>query len=477
MTLVLSIARTILLALTALLGLAGSASASSWVRLPVQWTVSPGPLNEWFIGGDAPNPVASLPIDRVAGHWVRFSGTAAQLESGINFWLNVYEAEKRVTARLPTLCAESGTEHRCTTVTWVPASATKVDAVIWASRVAGTASTAVLEVSIDDGAGPGLTDRSQALVATMRARYYRTGEVDWEAIERALSAMPSPPADVDPLPTVARFVLSRLPGNTHSSIVPRSWTKSGAIDEAFPECGLTAGWGIVRLPGFSAIDGPAPARYAAAAHDCLMRAPADTPWVVDLRDNRGGNMYPMIGGIAPLLPAGKLYAFVDGHGAQASRISVGSAGVAEQDQVVGGPTPDVGLRASAPVIVVFGPRCASSCEQVANALAARARTLFVGEPTAGFTSVNEWHPLNDDYVLALTESLTADPCGRVIRDRLTPDVAIAKINDKQIADILADASVATWMAKTIADARHPVSLDELAVRCRQTARFLSESPP
>ena len=54
------------------------------------------------------------------------------------------------------------------------------------------------------------------------------------------------------------------------------------------------------------------ADYVDAAHDVLGAAACG--WIVDLRSNGGGNLYPMLAALAPLLGPGPLLGYRDRHG-------------------------------------------------------------------------------------------------------------------------------------------------------------------
>ena len=215
--------------------------------------------------------------------------------------------------------------------------------------------------------------------------------------------------------------------------------------------------------------GDAPETYAKALHDCLMRGTNKRAWIVDLRPDTGGNMYPMIGGLAPLLPVGKLYAFANGHRVATAQVGIDRGGVTINRQRVFGAL-DAGSRVGPPVIVVFGATCASSCEQTANALAARPRTLFIGEPTAGYLTANTPLLINDAYVMLLTTGYTQDPCGHVLEANLTPDLAVDHVADRSLDDLLALPLVNEWLVRRF---DRPATKAMSASRCGPTSSTAS----
>jgi len=190
--------------------------------------------------------------------------------------------------------------------------------------------------------------------------------------------------------------------------------------------------GQVDIGGFSSVPGPAAKQQMqerAARWQAIIRD-QDTGrrcgWIVDLRGNTGGNMWPMLLGMAPLLRITK-----DGEE------TVGSFATAE------GPSPwqstpsgvrlgtrvvvDLGApgyrlkHVGAPVAVLTGPRTASSGEATVLALRGRPQTRSFGEPTAGVSTANVVRPLVDGSSLVLTTSVMQDRTGKGDGLKITPD--------------------------------------------------------
>ncbi len=190
--------------------------------------------------------------------------------------------------------------------------------------------------------------------------------------------------------------------------------------------------GQVDIGGFSAVPGPAAKQQMqerAKRWQAIIRD-QDTGkrcgWIVDLRSNTGGNMWPMLLGMAPLLRTTK-----------EGEETVGSFATAE------GPSPwqstpsgvrlgarvivDLGApgyrlkHGGAPVAVLIGPLTASSGEATVLALRGRPQTRSFGEHTAGFSTANVVRPLVDGSSLVLTTSVMQDRTGKGDGLKITPD--------------------------------------------------------
>jgi carboxyl-terminal processing protease len=175
-----------------------------------------------------------------------------------------------------------------------------------------------------------------------------------------------------------------------------------------PSGHLAGGAAYLRLPRLPG--GPRLARrYALAGGELVTTLTAAQPagWVVDLRDNTGGNMWPMLAAAAALLPEGVLGYFVLRDGRRlAWSLDGGRVRLDGKPRVrARGPRSRAGL---GPVAVLTSGRTASAAEAVAVAFHGLDRSCLIGQPTAGFTSGNETHVLRDGTRLHITTSYYAD---------------------------------------------------------------------
>ena len=133
-------------------------------------------------------------------------------------------------------------------------------------------------------------------------------------------------------------------------------------------------------------------------------------WIVDLRHNTGGNMWPMIGGLAPLLGDGVVGYFTYPNGrTETWELADGVALWNGMPMVSYGPTSTDG--GDAPVAVLIGGRTASSGEAVTVAFHGRPNTMLFGQNTTGLTTSNEPLWLSDGAMMALTMSVFTDRNG------------------------------------------------------------------
>src|SRR6476469_2017721 len=169
------------------------------------------------------------------------------------------------------------------------------------------------------------------------------------------------------------------------------------------------------MPGYSGADANAMRAYAKRMHDSLANTigSASCGWVLDLRPNTGGNMWPMIAGLKAFLGGGGLGTFESLTGASPSWVAGQGVGVE--------PPSRLAALESAWVAVLTGPKTGSSGEAVTIAFRGRPRTRSFGLPTAGLSTANGTFPLSDGAMILLTTAIEVDRTGRRYGDKIDPD--------------------------------------------------------
>ncbi len=160
-------------------------------------------------------------------------------------------------------------------------------------------------------------------------------------------------------------------------------------------------------------------------------------WIVDLRGNSGGNMWPMLNGLDPLLGAAPFGQFVTARREVTYWGRIG--GEIVPNPAVGREPPAWRLRGGAlPVAVLIDERTVSSGEMTAIAFAGRPMSRSFGAPSGGYTTGNRPIRLSDGAMLVLTGVYVRDRIGRDYSGRMTPDEAVEPA--------LAQAAAIRWLA-------------------------------
>lgn len=237
-------------------------------------------------------------------------------------------------------------------------------------------------------------------------------------------------------------MLTRSLGDRHSHVrVPPagarptgmkgSESSASAAHAAVREPPMTTLWlpahrvGYLRIPAHDGSDVATSREMASAARVELGRqhARGACGWVVDVRDNTGGNMWPMLAALRPLLGEGVLGAF---RAPPEDEPWSARAAWDRHDRYAANtpPWPDL---TGAPVAVLANGNTASSGEAVVAAFRGRAATQLFGTSTAGLSTVNNGYPLPGGAMLLLTTAVIADRTGRAYGGPISPDTTVAEV--------------------------------------------------
>ena len=131
--------------------------------------------------------------------------------------------------------------------------------------------------------------------------------------------------------------------------------------------------------------------YARTLQQIVAELDANDPigWVVDLTDNTGGNMWPMIVGLGPLFDVEKIGAFVDAEGEHLVWRYLNGQGICGSGVCLALESPVTRQHyRPVPIAVLTGPSTISSGEMVAIAFRGQALTRSFGQPTRGLPTAN-----------------------------------------------------------------------------------------
>ena len=182
--------------------------------------------------------------------------------------------------------------------------------------------------------------------------------------------------------------------------------------------------GYVELPGLGG--GPLAKTYADIAQGLIQEIDSVPVrgWILDLRRNTGGNMWPILAGIGPIVGEGVL-------GAYASKSGRTEWTYAEGQAMVGGQvaasvtSPYKTAPPWPPVAVLTSGLTASSAEAVVVAFRGRAQSRTFGAPTRGVPPANTQKRLEDGALLVVTIMLGVDRTGKTYDDSIAPDEPVA----------------------------------------------------
>ncbi len=202
--------------------------------------------------------------------------------------------------------------------------------------------------------------------------------------------------------------------------------------------------GYLRIPGLNGGDPLQQAAHLRGQLDSLALQGADR-WIIDLRINSGGNMWPMLEGLAPLFPEGAAAGALDRSGARFATYAFREGHFERNGYRAVALAPGTDHRQDR-VCVLFGRYTASSGEAVAACFRERPRTLSLGEATAGYTTETGWTTI-DRVTLMISESVLCTTDGRPYTAHVAPDEHIEQARPGFDASDSAIARALHWLGE------------------------------
>lgn len=139
-----------------------------------------------------------------------------------------------------------------------------------------------------------------------------------------------------------------------------------------------------------------------------LKAKGVDKWILDLRFNGGGNMEPMIAGLAPLLGDGYIGGAMDNKNQITRNYHIKDGQFDNAGRIVCEMKNTSMISRDEKVAVLLSRYTISSGELVAVAFKGRENTRFIGEETAGYTTGNGYEYLNDELILIISEDVYMD---------------------------------------------------------------------
>lgn len=262
-----------------------------------------------------------------------------------------------------------------------------------------------------------------------------TDSINWKSVDEDLKSLGIGLKTIADARILNNFVLQQLrkAGDNHSFIQDKVSAKnysSGNTVQAKPEAKLLPdGLGYIIVPGFGSTNIKAMKAFATNIQTLIKNLDTANKikgWVVDLRTNTGGNMYPMISGLGPLLDHSKVGYFMRGR--------TGNPWVHRKTgmgMTINNPYQVKNRRNK--IAILIGPMTSSSGEMTAITFIGQKNTKLFGEPSGGYVTANQMFGLSDGSNLLLASSYVADRNKKKYLDRIYPDVLVKPVAGQDAA--------------------------------------------
>ena len=275
----------------------------------------------------------------------------------------------------------------------------------------------------------------------MEKNYYRKDQVFWPTLASQARQRLNAANNCDDAYSSISWCFKQL-GEPHSFIMPPDKTARYTGGDAGPSAPsdlselvgeIKGEWlqdsiAYLTIPWVSTTDSLICERIADSLQSVIARLDSRniSRWIIDLRKNSGGNCWPMLAGIGPLLGDG-IYGYFVASGEKIP-IAYYDGSAFQGRHVLCRVSDDHGYRtrsARKSIVVLTGYQTVSAGEIVALAFKGREQTWLIGQPTAGLTTANATYSLSDRSMLVLTVCQEADFTGRVCEGRIQPDIYVS----------------------------------------------------
>ncbi|BFO67788.1 S41 family peptidase [Chryseobacterium sp. KCF3-3] len=252
-------------------------------------------------------------------------------------------------------------------------------------------------------------------------------QLDWKNIDSNLEHLSKGMKTIDDTDPALGYIIQNLrqAGDNHSFISGKERSekqKKSNTNEAKPDSRLIDQHiGYISVPGFGSLNTEVGNDFALQIHNMIKKLDSENTikgWIVDLRGNTGGNMYPMISGLGSLIGEGTLGYFVYKDKKSPwvyKNRKFGDNKITEPYDLKSG---------QSKIAVLIGPSTASSGEATTIAFIGKSNVKLFGKPSAGYTSANSVYPLSDGKSFALASSYEMDRNGKVYYGKIDPDVPV-----------------------------------------------------
>jgi len=293
----------------------------------------------------------------------------------------------------------------------------------------------------------------------MKKNYYRRSDISWDDITNEARARLKTSGNCDDVYDIISSCFKKL-NEQHSFIMPPKKAGQYNYDASLaPLPPLSELVGEIRgewlndsiayltVPWVSTTDSVICMRIADSLQELIARLDSKgvAKWIIDLRKNAGGNCWPMLAGIGPLLGDGVYGYFVNGD--ERIPISYRNGAACQGRHVLCRVSKD-GYRTQRErksIVVLTSRRTVSAGEIVALAFKGREHAYLVGEPTAGLTTANATYSLSDHSMLVLTVCREADHMGRICEGSIFPDRIISPPITGPVEDDPVKTAAVDWL--------------------------------
>jgi C-terminal processing protease CtpA/Prc len=280
------------------------------------------------------------------------------------------------------------------------------------------------------------------VIGIMESNSLNRNTIDWSEFRNDVFEVAETAQSIDDVYDSGALLRAlELLGDNHSSIIRNNGERISAstavclINSAPPEAGsIPDNIGYIFVLGFNGQSEDEESKdFAENLHQIISEkdSPENIGWIVDLRPNTGGNMFPMLTGIGPILGEGIAGYFIGPDGEESSWSYSEGTSFSNGISRVQAQNPYTLFNENPKVAVLLDKATASSGEAIAISFINRDKTASFGSPTCGISTGNGGYSLSDNSTLILTQVVLADRQNNTFGSSIQPDFEVS--NEEVIA--------------------------------------------
>lgn len=260
-------------------------------------------------------------------------------------------------------------------------------------------------------------------------------KIDWQNVNKNIEILSKGMTNVEDTDIALNYIIKNLRkvGDKHSFIESKENFEKRKISNpkgVEPEFQLiNNSIGYIMVPGFNSANKEIGNQFAEKIQNMIKKLDSENNikgWVIDLRKNTGGNMYPMIAGLGSLVGEGNLGYFVTKDRKDTWNYENGKMGSYQYT------IPQKINSSDKKIAILIGKKTASAGEATAIAFIGKNNVKLFGQPSGGYTSANRSFRLSDGKSIALAVSFEMDRTGKEYQNEIIPDVIIKPEANKDL---------------------------------------------
>lgn len=271
-------------------------------------------------------------------------------------------------------------------------------------------------------------------------------KIDWAEYEKEIAELSRNMNSIDSCKPVLRYIIKTLQknGDHHSFFIDKpgvaKLTKGLYQPKVVEARLLNLNTGYIKVPPLRSFNEQLNRTFRDTIQQLIKKLDTEneiTAWVVDLRGNTGGNMWPMVAGLNALIKDGIAGYWVRTNNKRDKWYSNGRnfMGTGKFYKI---------KTLSAPIAVLIDSSTASSGEMTAISFIGLRNVKTFGQPSAGYTTSNGTYRFSSGVILQLANAYAADRKKHIYKERIYPNIHV-KENTKT-ADDTVEAAL-EWVTK------------------------------